>query len=407
MADYLGGLPAFSCSMEFRIAFKGAGTEANNATTMSARLQRPNRFALVTEEGNGITLISDGKQLVQYVPMLKRYTVSAAPASLDELDESNEAAGLSMIGSLPVPTSGDAFYKSLMDGVTKSEYLGTEKVGETECHHCRFQGENMDWEIWIATGKEPLVHKVVPDLSKRFAGAGGKFADVKMSYVVTFADWKTDPKFTDADFSFTPPADAEEVDSLFGGEFDEGPHPLLGQPAPPFETVDLDEQPFDLKKYLGKNVIILDFWATWCGPCVEALPQIDAVAKKYADKGVIFRAVNAGEDAATIKEFLESSQLGPPVAMDIENQIAPLYKVEGIPQTVLIGKDGKVQVVHVGFSESIGEHLSKQIEDLLAGRDLAGPELKKAEDARKKKADRAAAAKSQSGANEDAMPSAK
>jgi peroxiredoxin/outer membrane protein assembly factor BamB len=389
MADYLGSLRAFSCRIEADVEVKANGANNHMTTKMTARLERPNRLALVLEEGQmGMTIISDGKQLVQYMPPLKRYTVSPAPATLADLEKLEDSPAIQMLHMLPLPTSGEAFYKALMSGVTKSEYLGTEKVGQTECHHCRLQQEKFDWEIWIATGDKPLIQKVVPDLAKQFAAAGGRMKDVKISYLVAFKDWNVAPKFTDADFAFTPPADAEKVDSLLEGlqgRDEEGPHPLLGQPAPAFATVDLDEHPFDLKKHLGKDVILLDFWATWCGPCVEALPKVDAAAKKFAGKGLVFRAVNCGEEAATIKEFLTSSKLDSPVALDTKNEIGPAYKVEGIPQTVLIGKDGKVQVVHVGYSENIGDMLSSEIQDLLDGKDLAGPQLKKASDARKKR----------------------
>jgi peroxiredoxin len=396
MADYLGNLPAFSCRIESTLEIKANGTDRKRTMIMSARLVRPNRVTLVVDEREvGMTIKSDGKQLVQYVPSLKRYMVSDAPANLADFGKPGGPVALSMIGGVPpLPTGGDDFYKELTSGVTKSEYLGTEKVGNVQCHHCRFSQEAFDWDIWIETGDKPLIRKVSPDFSKRFAEAGGALADAKMSYVIVVSDWNTAPKFTSADFSFTPPADAEKVDDLFeglsGGE-DEGPHPLLGQPAPDFETVDLNEHPIVLKTYLGKNVILLDFWATWCGPCVAAMPKIDEVAKKFADKGLVFRAVDVGEDAATIKEFLESNKLDPPVALDTKNEIGPAYKVNGIPQTVLIGKDGKVQVVHIGYSDNLPDMLSKEIEDLLAGKDLAGQELKKAGEARKKKAEREAA----------------
>jgi peroxiredoxin len=111
------------------------------------------------------------------------------------------------------------------------------------------------------------------------------------------------------------------------------------------------------------------------------MPQVDGVAEKFADRGLVFYAVNVQEDAETIKEFLKTSELEVPVAMDADGQITQSYGVSGIPQTVLIGKDGKVQVVHVGFSDSLGDELSKQVEDLLAGKDLAAEALKKAEEA--------------------------
>jgi thiol-disulfide isomerase/thioredoxin len=130
---------------------------------------------------------------------------------------------------------------------------------------------------------------------------------------------------------------------------------------------------------LGQDIVMLDFWATWCGPCVRAMPDVDAVAEKYADRGLVFYAVNAGEDPATVKEFLAENQLDVPVAMDPDGTVSGLYHVEGIPQTVVVGKDGRVQVVHIGFSGVLGKELAQNIEDLLAGKDLAAEALAESE----------------------------
>jgi tetratricopeptide (TPR) repeat protein len=148
-------------------------------------------------------------------------------------------------------------------------------------------------------------------------------------------------------------------------------HPLLGQTAPLFTSVNPDGEPIDLKAHLGKNIIMLDFWASWCGPCLRAMPKVDSVARKFADQGLLFYAVNTGEDASTVKEFLKSSEFDLPVAMDADRTINELYGVTGIPQTVLIGKDSRVQVVHVGYSDTLDEDLGREVEELLADKDLA------------------------------------
>ncbi len=387
MADYLGKLPAFACKVESVLEITSKDQNNRAATKMTVRLERPNRLAMIVDEGvMGLTVVSDGKQLVQYLPMMKRFVVKDAPADFAGVTDIGAPISITMLGMSGevIPTSGDEFYKTLTAGVTESEYLGQEKLGEAQCHHCRFIQEDFDWDIWIEVGKRPVVHKVQPDLTKQLAGSGGRFEGVKLGYVVTLSDWNVSPKFTEADFTFTPPADSQKVETLLEMP-EEAPHPLLGQPAPPFATTDVEGHPIDLKKHLGKNVVLLDFWATWCGPCVEAMPQVDAVAKKFADKGLVFYAVNAGEEAAAIKAFLTMAKLEVPVAMDTNNEISQSYQVEGIPQTLLIGKDGKVQVVHVGFSGELSKLLTKEIEDLLAGKDLAGEALAKAEDSRKKR----------------------
>jgi len=384
VADYLAGLQAFSCRIDSSIHIRATGIDQRMDSKMTLRLERPNRLAILLDEGlMGATIVSDGKQLTQYVPAMNRYTVKDAPADLKDWHEV-EAAGMMGASGAYLSADSDEFYKALMEGVTKSEYVGIEEVDSAQCHRCRFEQEEFNWEIWIDAGEKPLVRKIVPDLSKQFAQAGGVLEDAKMEYFVTLKDWNVEPDFADADFAFTPPEGATKVSSLFeglagGGE--EGPHPLLGEAAPAFQTVGLDDKSIDLAAHIGKEVILLDFWATWCGPCVQAMPEVDGVAKKFAGRGLVFYAVNVAEDAETIKEFLKTSELDVPVAMDADGKITESYGAELIPQTVLIGKDGKVQVVHVGFLDNLADQLSQQVEDLLAGKDLAAEVLAKSQKA--------------------------
>jgi peroxiredoxin len=388
MAEYLGKLPAFSCKVESAIEMSTGDRQNKSLTKMTVRLERPNRLAMIVDEGMmGMTVVSNGKELTQYLPMTKRYIVKEAPPTFEGITDIGAPVAITMLGmsEVVIPSSGEEFYRNLSEGVVKSEYVGEEKVGDVLCHHCRFVQEDFDWDIWIEVGKRPLVHKVQPDLAKQFAASSAP-PDLKMSYVVTLTDWNTEPKFTPEDFTFKAPAGAQKSDSLFEVP-EEAPHPLLGMAAQPFTTTDVEGKPIDLNTHLGKNVILLDFWATWCGPCVRAMPQVDEVAKKYKEKGLVFYAVNAGEDAETIKKFLAEAKLDPTVALDLKNEIGPLYGVEGIPQTVLIGKDGKVQVVHVGFSPQLGKMLAKEVEELLAGKDLAKEKLAKIEEKKKAEAD--------------------
>jgi peroxiredoxin len=372
-ADYLAGLPGFSHTVDSKLHLKHGEQEMDRASKTIVRWQRPNRYHIVVEEANsGITVVSDGKREVVYLPSMKRYAVTELPA--DETLTRTE--GLSLLGRFGVhlPTTADALFDSIVNAAERMEYVGKEKIDQTMCHHCRLTSEQYGVDVWIeADETKPLLRKIQPDLSRRVPEGAS------VEYVMLYKDWDVAPKFTDADFAFSPPEDAEQVDSLFE-QPPEPVHPLVGQPAPDFETVGPDDHPITLKDQLGKNVIMLDFWATWCGPCVMAMPKVEAVAKKFADKGLVFYAVNSGEDAETIKEFLKNSNLDVPVALDLDGNITgQLYQAEGIPQTVLIGKDGKVQVVHVGYSESLADELTTEIEALLQGKDLASEQLAKAE----------------------------
>lgn len=148
-------------------------------------------------------------------------------------------------------------------------------------------------------------------------------------------------------------------------------HELVGRKAPLFTATTLDERPFDLGEHLGQGVIILDFWATWCGPCVAALPVLAEVAGEYQGKGVQFFAVNLSEDPEAVRAFLDEHKIDLRIVMDRDGAIGDLYKVEAIPQTVIIDKEGTVQVVHVGVPPNLKNELSRDLDELLAGKKLA------------------------------------
>jgi len=145
----------------------------------------------------------------------------------------------------------------------------------------------------------------------------------------------------------------------------ESTHELIGKASPLFTAPLLDGGELRLEDELGKNVIVLDFWATWCGPCVKALPTIASVTREYRDRGVRFFAVDQGEDADTIRSFLEERKLDVTVALDSDGEIGNRYKVQGIPQTVIIGRDGKVKSVHIGLIPDLATELARELEGLL------------------------------------------
>lgn len=147
-------------------------------------------------------------------------------------------------------------------------------------------------------------------------------------------------------------------------------HALVGHQAPPFTATMLDDRPFDLAEYLGKNVIVLDFWATWCGPCRQALPTISEVTARYKNQGVEFFAVDVGESAEVVQQFLDETGLHLAVIMD-QGPVSDRYQVEFLPQTVIIGRDGTIAAVHVGSSSNLEAELTRELDALVAGKSVA------------------------------------
>jgi thiol-disulfide isomerase/thioredoxin len=156
-----------------------------------------------------------------------------------------------------------------------------------------------------------------------------------------------------------------------GGGLTGSESPLRGQPGYAFKLDLLDGQPFRLADHKGRFVV-LDFWATWCGPCMQTMPLIDEVVRDFTGEGVELVAVNMEEQPEQIKSILERHKLKLTVALDRDGVVAARYAVTAIPQTVVIDREGKVSRLFVGGGKNTAEALRKALEELTRGKPAAG-----------------------------------
>ena len=141
---------------------------------------------------------------------------------------------------------------------------------------------------------------------------------------------------------------------------------LIGKTATDFELPMLDGTTFRLSDHKDK-IVVLDFWATWCGPCVMALPDYIAATSKFDESKVMFVAVNLQESSDEIRAFLSDKQLSPRVALDRSSAVAPTFQVSGIPHTVIIGPGNVIEDVHVGYQPGSGETMQTTLQQMLDG----------------------------------------
>jgi thiol-disulfide isomerase/thioredoxin len=144
-----------------------------------------------------------------------------------------------------------------------------------------------------------------------------------------------------------------------------GPEELVGKAAPNFKLALLGGGEIELSSLKGKNVVLLDFWATWCGPCRQAMPALVEVAKEYESKGVLYLAVNLREDPAKIQAYLTQTGLKIQVPLDKDGGVADQYKVRGIPTMAIIDKQGIVRDVHVGSSPNLKATLTQSLDKIV------------------------------------------
>ena len=174
---------------------------------------------------------------------------------------------------------------------------------------------------------------------------------------VPFADWVV--KLAPAPKLETG-ADGEVGSELIFGSSS----PLIGTTPQAVTLMMLDETKISLEEMRGK-IIVLDFWATWCAPCVKAIPDLTSAVDQFTEDEVLFVAVNQLEDVATIKAFLESRDLDFPIARD-DGKLGKKFQVESLPQTVIIDQTGKIAFLKIGSSADLKEKLIAAIEHLIA-----------------------------------------
>ena len=117
--------------------------------------------------------------------------------------------------------------------------------------------------------------------------------------------------------------------------------PYTGDPLPDFSLPGLDGKTHRLQDYRGK-VVLVNFWATWCPPCVHEMPSMERLQTKMAGKPFAILAVNMGESEPEIREFLQKMQVSFPIVMDSDGEVLRSWKIFAFPTTFLIAPDGRV-----------------------------------------------------------------
>jgi thiol-disulfide isomerase/thioredoxin len=120
----------------------------------------------------------------------------------------------------------------------------------------------------------------------------------------------------------------------------------VGKLAPNFEVTTFDGQKVRLADYRGQ-VVLINFWASWCKPCVREMPIIDRIHQSQAsDVEILF--MNVGESKGTVSEFMNNLNFSFPVSIDVTGKVSSLYEITGLPATIIIDKSGIIRTAMLG-----------------------------------------------------------
>jgi peroxiredoxin len=137
-----------------------------------------------------------------------------------------------------------------------------------------------------------------------------------------------------------------------------------GGPAPAFTLTTLEGQPGALSQYKGQ-VVMVNFWATWCGPCQQEMPLLDQMYKKYKPAGFTLIGVNVDKEAPPVKELMARKPVSFPVLLDPANQVSKAYHVDEMPSSVIIDRKGEIRYIHRGYKPGDENEYQDRIRQLI------------------------------------------
>lgn len=139
---------------------------------------------------------------------------------------------------------------------------------------------------------------------------------------------------------------------------------LTGQPAPDFALKSSTGENLRLSEYRG-DVVMINFWATWCGPCRQEMPLLDELYTRYERVGFNLLGVNIDDDSGRAMDMIRELGVSFPVLFDARKEVSRLYDVDAMPVTVLVDREGNVRHIHEGYKPGYEQTYLDQVRSLL------------------------------------------
>ena len=139
---------------------------------------------------------------------------------------------------------------------------------------------------------------------------------------------------------------------------------IVGKPAPDFALRSMKGPSVRLSEHLGE-VVVVNFWATWCGPCRQEMPLLDALYGKYKQAGLVLLSVNIDENVEPAVEMAQTLKVSYPVLLDARKEVSRAYDVGAMPVTVLVDRAGVVRYVSEGYKPGYEKRYTDKLRELL------------------------------------------
>jgi thiol-disulfide isomerase/thioredoxin len=362
-----------------RLLAESDGRKVREETAnFSCALLRPNKLRMQAYDA---MLVCDGQKCfaaIEGLPgqvVLKQAPTSLSMRTLDSDPVLIRAMTQGFGGGMPQPVllMADDPLKALLPGNEEPVLSETGQIEGRDCYRVKVTWPEGVATLWIDKESFVLRRMLLPTEELRRA-MGREQAIDNLSLVAEFTGAQIDGTIAPKAFEYETPKGAEIV------KFFVLPNPaqLLSKKTPGFKFSDLNGKPVTPESLAGK-VTVLDFWATWCEPCRESLPNLEKVYQRFKNNPkVTFCAVSVDEPQTENKNLVkafEQLKVTLPILRDTEQSAAALRFV-AIPTMIILGSDGVVQDCESGANPKLADLLPKKIDKLLAGENIYEEPLK-------------------------------
>ena len=337
-------------SATLSVVSTGSGEGGNQTINLAFQKGLGAKVTVADKTGPLSQIVSDGKTVTTYDLHSKQYRTQPVPAgqTTESIVLQQAHAILLMMMSRPDVLVENFDSDNVHPMILTTEILGTTPVDVITLHFPVVPNQPK-MVVSLEIGHEDhLLRRLMETVTVVRKGQPNTFVHTE-----TISDLNLAPNLTAADFAFTPPAGATKAATKAAPEAAEPPmfDPRLKPGARPFALTakDLSGRPLTLVQYKGK-VVLMDFWATWCGPCVGEMPNVIASYKKYHASGFDVVGISLDQDKTALTSFVAKNKMPWRQVFDGKgwgSAVAKQYGVQSIPFGLLLNRDGTIAAVSV------------------------------------------------------------
>lgn len=361
---------------QFSLRGQVGDQEIDESADFSVTLVRPNQVRIHAYDA---IVVCDGDRFRATIAGLPSQVLDrAAPKELDNLTLFSDPALRQALGAR---IAGAPFQLGLLldedplDFILKNaqppRLLEPKQIDKHACYGVELKRQDGKLVLWIDQQSFILRRLEYPIDPIRELLENRDQAKVSgLSLLANFKGAQFDRKIPDTAFEFEMPLNVKLVERF---NLVPPPHELLGTAVKDFAFESLDKKVVDRDGLAGK-IVVIDFWATWCHWCFKGLPNLQTVYQDFKDNDkVAFLAVSTDTPETTNAELagkFEEAGLKLPIYRDLDRYNTSVFQVAGLPTTIILGADGKLQDYEVGFKETLAADLPVKLKKLLAGKNL-------------------------------------